>query len=285
LSVAVVGLGAMGERIAGRLLDAGYDVHVWNRTAAKARELVERGATLAPTPAAAAAEADALITMVSDPAALRVISGGTDGLAAGVDAQTTVIQMSTVGPAAVEALAATLGPQTPFLDAPVLGSIAEAEQGTLTIFLGGGDAVVQKWTPLLQTLGRPLHVGPVGAGSAAKLVANSALIAAVAALGEALALADALGLARTTTYDVLAATPLAGQAERRRAAIESGLYPPRFKLALARKDAALIAEADPDLRLVAAALTWLTDAELAGYGDHDYAAVIAQILGAPLSDG
>jgi 3-hydroxyisobutyrate dehydrogenase-like beta-hydroxyacid dehydrogenase len=280
--LAVVGLGAMGERIAGRLLDAGYDLHVWNRTPAKARELVQRGAKLAPTPAAAAAEVDALITMVADPAALRAISDGPDGLAAGVGEQTAVIQMSTVGPAAVEALAATLGPQTPFLDAPVLGSLAEAEQGALTIFVGGDDALVEKWTPMLETLGRPLHVGPVGAGSAAKLVANSTLFATVAALGEALALADALGLARTTTYDVLATTPLAAQAERRRESVESGSYPPRFKLALARKDADLVAEAahvaDADLRLAAAARTWLTEAELADRGDDDYAAVIAQIL-------
>jgi 3-hydroxyisobutyrate dehydrogenase-like beta-hydroxyacid dehydrogenase len=280
--LAVVGLGAMGERIAGRLLDAGYSVAVWNRTAAKADDLVRRGGRVAATPAAAAAEADALITIVADPVALRAISEGAHGIAAGAGAQTTVIQMSTVGPAAMHSLAATLGPRTPLLDAPILGSIADAEQGALTLFVGGDTSLVREWTPLLTTLGRPIHVGPLGAGSAAKLVANSALFAAAAALGEALAFADALGLVRTTTYDVLATTPLSTQAERRRKSVESDSYPQRFKLTLAYKDATLIAEAadtaGADLRLAAAARTWLLDAELAGYGNHDYTALIAQIL-------
>jgi len=281
-TVAVVGLGAMGQRIAGRLLDAGHELRVWNRTATKADTLIERGASLAVTPAVAAAAADAVITMVADPAALRAVSEGADGIAAVVRPQTVVIQMSTVGPAALERLATALGPETPLLDAPVLGSVAEAEAGTLTIFVGGDGAVVDDWSPLLSAVGRPLHVGDVGAGSAAKLVANSALFAVVAALGEALALADALGIDREVAYDVLAATPLAAQAERRRRSIEDNSYPPRFKLALARKDAALIVEtaqaADADIRLAAAVRTWLIDAEIAGRGADDYAAIVAEII-------
>ena len=274
MTVAVVGLGAMGSRIAGRLLDSGYDVVVWNRTAEKAEPLVERGATLAVSPADAANRAEALIIMVADPQALESVAHGVEG--------TTVIQMSTVGPAAVERLVAILPEGTEVLDAPVLGSLAEAESGTLKIYVGGPEALVERWLPMLSVLGQPLHVGPVGAGSAAKLVANATLVGLIGVLGEALAIGQGLGLERDTVFDVLSTTALAQQADRRRSAVESGDYSPRFALYLARKDAELILEAAAkaglDLRLVPAARSWLADAEAAGLGTQDYAAVLAQIL-------
>ena len=282
-TVAVVGLGAMGARIAARLLATGNDVVVWNRTRAKADALVARGAELAATPAAAAARAEAVITMVTDPDALRAVSEGDTGIAAGVRASSAVIQMSTVGPAATSRLASVLEGSCGVLDAPVLGSIAEAESGTLTVFVGGDDDTVARWTPLLSTLGRPLHVGGLGAGSAAKLVANATLVGVIAVLGESIALGDSLGLSREATFDVLAATPIAGQAERRRPALESHDYPPRFALALARKDAELIREAaaaaEIDLRVTEAARTWLADAQAAGWGAEDYSSVLERILG------
>jgi 3-hydroxyisobutyrate dehydrogenase/2-hydroxy-3-oxopropionate reductase len=134
----------------------------------------------------------------------------------------------------------------------------------------------------LSVLGRPLHVGPLGAGTAAKLVANTTLVGVIGLLGEALALGEGLGLARDVVFDVLATTALAQQAERRRQAVEAGDYPPRFALYLARKDADLIVEAAAkagvDVRLVTAARSWLADAEAAGLGAQDYSAVLAQIL-------
>jgi 3-hydroxyisobutyrate dehydrogenase-like beta-hydroxyacid dehydrogenase len=279
-TVAVVGLGAMGSRIARRLLDAGYTVLVWNRTVAKVEELV--GAAVAASPADAARRADAVITMVADPAALRAVSEGPEGIAAGASASTTVIQMSTVGPAAVARLKEALPSEASLLDAPVLGSLAEAEAGTLRIFVGGPEALLEQWTPLLSVLGSLLHVGPLGAGAAAKLVANTTLFGTLGVLGEALALADGLGLSRETAFEILAATPLAAQAERRRPSLETGEYPPRFTLALARKDVDLVMEAAAaagvDLRLAAAARSWLQDAEEAGQGDDDYSAVLARIL-------
>jgi 3-hydroxyisobutyrate dehydrogenase-like beta-hydroxyacid dehydrogenase len=279
VSVAVVGLGAMGSRIAGRLLDAGYEVVVWNRTAEKAAPLVARGATLAESPEDAAARAEALITMVADPPALESVSAG---IAAGASPALTVIQMSTVGPAAVSRLASILPPGTSLLDAPVLGSIGEAESGALQIFVGGPEPLADRWTPLLSVLGKPTRVGELGAGQAAKLVANATLVGVAGLLGETLALGEGLGLPRAVVFDVLAATPLAQQAERRRPAVEAGDYPPRFALSLARKDAELILEAAAaagvDLRLVTAARSWFADAEAAGLGDLDYSAVLAQIL-------
>lgn len=288
MAVAVCGLGAMGARIARRLLDADHDLVVWNRTLEKANELARAGAEVAATPAEAASRADAVITMVADPAALRAVTEGEAGVAAGAGDGTTVIEMSTVGPAAVTRLRAALPEATGLLDAPVLGSVSEAEAGSLRIFVGGPPTLVDGWTPLLSTLGTPLHAGPLGAGAAAKLVANTTLLATLGVLGEAVALADGLGLDRDTAYEVLARTPLAAQAARRREAVESGDYPARFSLALARKDADLIidaaAAAGVDLRLADAARTWFVDAEAAGCGAEDYAAVLGHILGGRRSD-
>lgn len=276
-TVAVVGLGAMGSRIARRLLDAGHELVVWNRTAEKAAPLVEAGAFAAATPGQAAERAEAVITTVADPAALQAVTDGPDGVAAGAEGS-TVIEMSTVGPAAVSRLASVLPEGASLLDAPVLGSRAEAESGSLRIFVGGPAELVERWTPMLSVLGLPLHAGPLGFGAAAKLVANTTLVGTIGVLGEALALAEGLGLSRETAFEVLSATPLAAQAERRRAAVEAGEYPPRFALYLARKDAQLVVEAGRDLHLTEAARAWLAEADEAGWGDQDYSAVLAWIL-------
>jgi 3-hydroxyisobutyrate dehydrogenase-like beta-hydroxyacid dehydrogenase len=276
--VAVVGLGAMGSRIARRLLGSGHDVVVWNRDLAKAAQLGEAGARVAESPATAARTAEAVITMVSDPLALRDVTEGPEGVGAGASSATTVIQMSTVGANATARLAQSLPEEVGLLDAPVLGSLTEVENGTLKIYAGGPEELVERWRPLLSELGDVLHVGSVGAGSAAKLVANATLVGLIGVLGESLALGDSLGLSRDATFDVLGTTALAEQAKRRRPAIESGEYPRRFTLALARKDADLILEAEPDLRVMAAARAWLAEAEQAGHGREDYSAVLAHIL-------
>ena len=136
--------------------------------------------------------------------------------------------------------------------------------------------------PLLSVFGRPIHVGESGAGAAAKLIANLALFGTLVMLGEALALADALGVSRDAAFDVLAATPLAAQVKRRRAAIEAAEYERRFSLELARKDTELITESAEAARLqlpaAAAARNWFLAAEAEGLGQRDYTAVLARIL-------
>jgi len=170
--VAVVGLGAMGSRIARRLLDSGHELVVWNRDPARTAPLTAAGAVAAESPGEAAGQAEAVITMVSNPDALRDVTEGPAGVGEGLIRPTTLIQMSTVGTAATARLAAALPDDAGLLDAPVLGSMAEAEGGTLKIYAGGEEPLVERWTPLLSTLGSVIHVGPVGAGSAAKLVAK-----------------------------------------------------------------------------------------------------------------
>lgn len=279
-AVAVIGLGAMGSRIARRLLDAGHEVIVWNRTAAKADPLVAAGASRAETPADAARRAEVALLMVSDPTALREVVQGGDGVVAGAGS-VTVVQMSTVDPASVSELASALPDGTPVLDAPVLGSLSEVESGTLQVFMSGPQELADRWSPLFGALGTPRYLGPLGAGTAAKLVANTTLLGTLSLLGETLALGRGLGLPQDVVFDVLGTTPLAAVAERRREAVLSGEYPLRFALGLAHKDADLIvgaAEATGNrLRLAAAARSWLADAVRDGQGSQDYSSLVGYI--------
>jgi 3-hydroxyisobutyrate dehydrogenase-like beta-hydroxyacid dehydrogenase len=281
--VAVIGLGAMGSRIARRLLDTGHDVVVWNRTAAKAEPLVAAGAAPAGSPADATRRAEAVITMLADPDALRAVTEGPEGIAAGATGDTTVIEMSTVGPAAIRWLRSALPNGVGLVDAPVLGSLNEAESGSLKVFLGGPDDLVGRWTPMLSSLGSPMHIGPLGSGASAKLVANATLIGTLTLLGEAVALADRLGLPRERTFEVLEATPLSAQAARRREGLERGEFPKHFGLSLARKDAELVVEAAADEgldpRVLEGARRWFTEADAASWGDRDYSEVLRWIFG------
>ena len=279
-TVAWIGLGAMGSRMATRLRDAGYELVVWNRTREKAEAL---GTAIADSPRQAAERAEFVFTMVADPAALAAVTAGEEGLLAGLREGSVLLDMSTVGPQAVSQLSEQMPDHASLLDVPVLGSLPQAESGTLTLFAGGDDASFERASPLLEVLGEPLRTGPLGSGAAAKLVANATLVGTVTLLGETLALAAALGLPRETAWEVLAATPLAAQAERRRPAVEEGEYPPRFRLSLGRKDAELVQQAAEatggDLPVLEAARTHLAAAEAAGLGAEDYSAVLRHIGG------
>jgi 3-hydroxyisobutyrate dehydrogenase len=274
--VAWIGVGAMGSRMAARLHEAGHDLVVWNRTREKAEEL---GVPVASSARAAAERAEFIFTMLADPAALEAVTEADDGVIAGLRDGAVLVDMSTVGPQPIARLAEQMPAHASLLDVPVLGSLPQAESGTLKLFAGGEDAVFDRARPLLEILGEPLRTGPLGSGAAAKLIANATLVGTIALLGETLALADSLGLPRETAWEVLAATPLAAQAERRRPAVDSGEYPPRFRLSLARKDADLVLATDPDLPALAAAREHLAAAEAAGLGDEDYAAVLKHIVG------
>lgn len=280
--IGVIGLGAMGGRFARRIVDAGHETIVWNRTPENAAELVGAGAVQGISPADVAVRAEAVLTIVSDPAALEAVTDGPDGIAAGADGSTTVIEMSTVGPAAIARLREALPAETGLLDAPVLGSLTEAEEGTLHLFVGGPEELADRWTSALSALGTPIHVGPLGSGAAAKLVANATLVGTMTLLGETLALADALGVPREVAFRVLSWTPLAAQAERRREPLTTGDFPRRFDLALAAKDARLILEAardaGVDVRVLEAAEAWFAVAEASGLDDRDYSEVLNTII-------
>lgn len=281
--IAFCGLGQMGAPMAARLLDAGHDVIVWNRTPSRVDPLVGRGARSADSPATAAGAADGVITMLSDPTALEEVALGPDGLAEGLEAGSVLIEMSTVGPDAVRDLARRLPEGVDVLDAPVRGSVQQAEDGELKIFVGGRQDVYRAWEEVLSVLGTPQHVGPLGTGAAMKLVANLTLGVAITGLGEALALADAMDLPWNQVMDMLADTPLGAIVPGVRPRLESGAFEPRFKLSLAEKDLRLVTEvcerAGLSSRVAASVREWFRHAAAAGLADRDYTAVAAHIAG------
>ena len=281
--IAFLGLGQMGTPLAIRLLEAGHDLTVWNRTPARAQPLRDAGASVADTPAEAGRAADVAITMVTDPEALERVVFGPDGLADALGPGRLLLEMSTVGPDEIRSIAERLPDGVEVVDSPVMGSVPQAIAGELNVLTGGSDAAFERVRPILDTFGNVRHVGALGAGAAMKLVVNSTLGAAITALGEAIALADALGLDRGAALDVLSGSQLGAAVSAKRESIETRSYPPRFKLSLAAKDLRLVTEAAAktgrELPVASAARRWLEQAVEAGSGDLDYSAVVATIVG------
>ncbi|MCU1375421.1 MAG: hypothetical protein JWO68_2707 [Actinomycetia bacterium] len=280
--IAFLGLGNMGTPMATRLVDAGHDVTVWNRTAERAGPVAAAGARVAASPAAAAAGVELAITMLAGPDALDDVLFGPDGLAPALSPGQALVDMSTVGPAAFRSAAARLPGGVAAIDAPVRGSVPEATAGTLHIYVGADDEDFERVRPLLDVLGDVHHVGGAGTGAAMKLVVNTTLAAAIVALGEALALGQALGLDQGTMLDVLAESPIGPIVRAKRANVEADRYPPGFKLSLAAKDMrlALVAagRAGAELRTAWTVHQWLDEAEHNGAADLDFSAVVATIL-------
>jgi 3-hydroxyisobutyrate dehydrogenase-like beta-hydroxyacid dehydrogenase len=181
--LAFCGLGNMGLPMARRLLDAGHDVTVWNRTAGRADTLRERGAKVAATPREAATGADGLLTMLADGTALEAVLFGPGGAAEGLGRGTAVIDMSTVGPETIRSVAPRLPPGVDLLDAPVKGGPARAAAGELRILVGGSEEAFRRWEPVLSALGTPRRLGPLGTGAAAKVLNNFAVVSLVSVLG------------------------------------------------------------------------------------------------------
>jgi 3-hydroxyisobutyrate dehydrogenase-like beta-hydroxyacid dehydrogenase len=281
--IGFLGLGLMGEPMAGRLVDAGHDVAVWNRTASRADGLRERGAMVAATPDEAAAGREVVITMLTDVDALEGVLFGDDGAAAALAPGSLLVDMSTVGRDAVLDVAGRLPEGVELVDSPVTGSTPRAEAGELTILAGGSPAAYERVRPVLEVLGTPRRVGDLGAGAAMKLVSNSTLGAILVGIGEALALGDAMGLDRGAVLDLLENSYLGGMVKAKREMLESGEYPPQFKLSLAAKDLRLVVRAAADggrtLRGSAVAREAFDAAEEAGRGDEDYAALVAWLEG------
>jgi 3-hydroxyisobutyrate dehydrogenase-like beta-hydroxyacid dehydrogenase len=174
--VAFLGLGIMGSRMAANLCRAGFDVAVWNRTRSKADAFAaEHEARVAATPADAACAAEAVITMVVDFPQVEAVLFGDDGAAEGMAEESLAIDMSTIAPDASRAIAARLAERgVGFLDAPVSGSSPKAEDGTLTIMVGGEAADFERAKPLFEAMGElVVHVGPQGDGSTIKLINNT----------------------------------------------------------------------------------------------------------------
>ena len=280
--IAFLGLGQMGTPMATRLLHAGHQVTVWNRTPERAGSLVKLGALAASSPAEAAAGADVAITMLASPEALEQVLFGADGLGPTLVPGQLLIEMSTIGPEEFRSAAARLPDGVAAVDAPVRGSVGAATAGRLHVFVGATEQNFQRVFPILKTLGDVRHVGGPGSGATMKLVVNSVLGAAIVAFGEGLVLGESLGLDRNAVIEVLAESPIGPTVTDKRANVEANRYPPSFKLRHAAKDMRLVGEAAEraglDLKEARAARAWLDEAAEHGAADLDYSAVVATIL-------
>jgi len=195
MHIGVAGLGAMGSAIAARLLDVGHQVTVWNRTAAKTALLASAGAKIAATPSALATASEAIITILTDSAAIDAVYNGPSGLLSGDVKGKLFIEMSTVPPSVETALAPKVHAKgAVFVESPVGGSTAPARQGKLLGLMGAEPAAAARARPILGQLCRKVeHCGPVGAGSSMKLAINLPLMVAWQAYGEAFAIARDVG--------------------------------------------------------------------------------------------
>ncbi len=280
MRIAVLGLGAMGSAIAGRLLDAGHEVHVWNRTAARAEPLTARGAVLEASPGTAAGSVEVAITSLADDEAVLGVVLGDDGVAERLPSSGALVDMSTVSPETSRRLAGALPGR--FVDAPILGAPAAVAAGQTTILIGGPDELVDRLMPVFQPLSaRQLRCGPPGCGTTVKVVANLLLLGQLSVLSEAIATAQASGV----DDDLIAAlgrTPLVAPALHNRLDdVIHGDHEGWFSARLGRKDVrlarSLARSGGLDLALGAVVEELFDQAVAAGLGDRDITAVVEAV--------
>ena len=278
--VGVVGLGDMGSGIAERLLAAGYEVHGWNRTRAKAERLAARGLRVAESPRAVAQACELVITMVTDNAALQAVCDGPDGIVAGLGAGTVFAEMSTTAPALVRALAERVAATgAVLLDAPVSGSILTLREGKLLIMVGGERAAFERAEPILLAIGpRVKHVGDVGQAKALKIGVNLSLAVQMLAFSEGVLLAERTGVDRRVAFETFLHSVIASPMLQYRAPF--ALDPPDyawFPVTMMQKDMDLALQLGREMGVplptTAATQEVLTATRALGYGEEDFAAL------------
>jgi 3-hydroxyisobutyrate dehydrogenase len=279
--VTVLGIGTMGAPIARSLLRAGFEVRVWNRSPAKASALVADGARQASTPAEAASGANIVITMLTDGAAVERVMHGPKGALAVLTAGAVWIQMSTVGVESTDRLTHLADRHgVVFVDAPVSGSSAAAEQGHLVVLASSGQAVRPVVEPIFNALGKQtLWLPHVGDGSRIKLALNNWLGVLVEGMAESLTLAQALGIDPQLLLEAMADGPMASEyAINKGAAMLSADFVPGFPLRHAAKDVELALTAahrhGVELPLTDALLPRWQQTIAADHGDDDIASVV-----------
>jgi 2-hydroxy-3-oxopropionate reductase len=280
-TIGFIGLGVMGAPMARNLLAADYEVVAWNRGAAPLEALVAAGARAGDGPAAVAAEADVLVTILSDDKAVRAVLGGPEGAIAAASPGALVIEMSTVSPALARELAAEATARgVDFLDAPVSGGDVGAQQGTLSIMVGGEGAAVERARPVFEVLGsRVTHVGAAGAGQIAK-ACNQVLVAVIfGGLAEALVLGSKLGADPARVLDAVGGGMAANRImEVRRDNFLDHDFAPGFKVDLHHKDLEIAlgagGEVDAPLPLTAEVQQMFRELRAAGHGGEDDSALL-----------
>jgi 3-hydroxyisobutyrate dehydrogenase-like beta-hydroxyacid dehydrogenase len=275
-----IGLGVMGSRMVKRLLDAGHTVTGYNRTRSKAQWLLELGMQWDETPAAAAQGADVVFSMVANTAALQAITGGADGVLAGLRPGAIFVDMSTVSPTVSRTLAAqvaALGAQ--MLDAPVSGSVTTLEEGRLSLMVGGDRGAYERVVPILRDIGpKVTYVGANGLAAAMKIATNLSLAVQMLAFSEGVLLAEKSGIARETAVEVLLNSVIASPMVKYRGPFVLGLPEEAwFDVNMMQKDLLLALdmgrELDVPLPTTAVTNEMLTAARGMGLADKDFAVV------------
>jgi len=277
-TIGFIGMGHMGSHMASRLIRAGYQLTVYDRTREKAQAIA--GATVAETPEAAAAHSDVVISIVTNDAALDEVMFGQDNVPAGAHAGSAIIDMSTVSPRTSRRLfQAAKAKGVAMIDAAVSGSVPQVEQGSLVIFVGGEHETYQRCKPILDILGQSsFYMGPSGMGTTMKLVVNTLLGLGMQALAEAIALGEKAGLEKGLLLDVLGQTAVLTPGQKAKLAnVKREQYPTQFALSLQHKDLGLILSEADELSVsmpATAAAQQMYTAALAKGMDADFSIMI-----------
>lgn len=276
MKIGWIGLGNMGIPMATQLIDAAYQVAVYNRSKGKESELQKMGATIADTPQALLEKADVLIVMVSDDQAIEQIFEGENGLLSSDAKGKIIINMSTVSPGISKQMSYKCKLKgNDYLDAPVSGSVKQAETGQLVIMAGGEEEVFEKAKPVFEKLGKlTLHVGEVGAGNQAKLAINSLLALYTQGLAETVLFANQNGIKTDDLLHLINNAAIGNVFTKIKGdAILAENYKPAFALKHIVKDLRLAKAEGISSPLAQASLKTFESAE-AEYGQEDLVAVI-----------
>lgn len=279
--IGFIGLGLMGNPMARNLLKAGYPLTVFNRSRAAMEELALAGAELAESPRDLAQRSDVVITCVSDSPDVEAIVLGSGGIIEASRSGLLYIDMSTIAPATARKVYDALKAKgVDALDAPVSGGDIGAQQGTLSIMVGGDETAFERALPILQVMGKNIvYIGAAGAGQVTKACNQIVVSMTIQAVAEALTLAKKSGVDAAKVRDAL----LGGFAQSRVLEVHGqrmleGSFQPGFKLSLHRKDMNIVLQTGRELNLPllgAAQVTTLMDALLAqGKGELDNAAIV-----------
>lgn len=286
-----VGLGVMGGGIARRLLEAGHEVHGYNRTREKARPLEELGLVLEESPRVVAESADVVLSMVTNVAALRAVAEGDEGILAGVAPGKIWIDMTTAAPSVSRKLAAKARERgADMVDAPVSGSVSTLEEGRLSIMVGGQPETFAQVEPILKDIGpKVTHVGDNGQALLLKIAINLSLQVQMVAFSEGLLLAEKDGIDREVALDVMLSSVIASPMLKYRAPFV--LEQPEeawFNVNMMQKDMLLALdlgrELDVPMPTTAISNELLTAARGMGLAHHDFAVVfevLARMAGVP----
>ena len=276
-----IGLGIMGTPMALNLVQAGFNVTVYNRTRSKADPLERAGARVAASPAEAARDAEVIVTIVSDTAAMEEVVCGKGGVLETIRSGAVLIDSSTISPTMSRKLACHLaGKGASMLDAPVTGSKHGAEKGELTFMIGGERETLERALPVLKVLGKKhIYCGQQGLGLAAKLAMNAILATMVEIFSEGFVMAAKAGVPPQTLLEIMQSSlARSGIVDFKAPFVFKGDFTPYFPLKLMHKDLELVMEAAYAQNLTMPATAVVKEvygaAKAQGKGDLDYAAVI-----------